>query len=114
MAHAPSGVISLWQGSIASIPSGWVLCDGNNGTPNMQDLFARGASVANPPGSTGGSSVHSHAFTSNGHRHINDIGGGIQPGGGRDVQTSEDTDSGNTNNGPNLPPFLSLAYIMKT
>ena len=31
----PAGVIVLWSGSIGSIPAGWVLCNGNNGTPNL-------------------------------------------------------------------------------
>lgn len=39
----PSHGIILWQGSIATIPSGWYLCDGNNGTPNLVDRFIVGA-----------------------------------------------------------------------
>ncbi|MFB6158872.1 MAG: hypothetical protein ABEJ95_04415 [Candidatus Nanohalobium sp.] len=35
---APSGAISIWYGSISNIQSGWVLCDGNNSTPNLQRL----------------------------------------------------------------------------
>ena len=35
----PSGVILLWSGSVASIPSGWYLCDGTNGTPNLTGRF---------------------------------------------------------------------------
>ena len=35
----PSGGIIMWSGSIASIPAGWFLCDGTNGTPNLQDRF---------------------------------------------------------------------------
>ena len=30
-----SGMILLWSGSTGNIPSGWVLCDGNSGTPNL-------------------------------------------------------------------------------
>ena len=41
----PSGVICMWKGSIATIPKGWVFCDGNNGTPDLRDLFIVGASV---------------------------------------------------------------------
>lgn len=39
----PSGIISLWYGTIASIPSGWALCDGTNGTPDLRDKFIVGA-----------------------------------------------------------------------
>jgi prepilin-type N-terminal cleavage/methylation domain-containing protein len=39
----PQGTIVIWSGSIASIPSGWVLCDGTNGTPDLRDKFIVGA-----------------------------------------------------------------------
>lgn len=39
----PVGLISMWSGSIASIPSGWYLCDGNNSTPDLRDKFIIGA-----------------------------------------------------------------------
>lgn len=35
----PSGAIILWSGAISAIPSGFVLCDGNNGTPDLTDRF---------------------------------------------------------------------------
>lgn len=39
----PSGVILMWSGTIATIPSGWYLCDGTNGTPNLTNKFIIGA-----------------------------------------------------------------------
>jgi prepilin-type N-terminal cleavage/methylation domain-containing protein len=39
----PQGTIVMWSGSIASIPSGWLLCDGTNGTPDLRDKFIVGA-----------------------------------------------------------------------
>jgi len=33
----PTGMISLWYGSIGSVPLGWYLCDGTNGTPDLRD-----------------------------------------------------------------------------
>lgn len=39
----PSGVIVLWSGSIATIPSGWYLCNGSNGTPDLRNRFVVGA-----------------------------------------------------------------------
>lgn len=38
-----SGVIVAWSGSIDSIPFGWVLCDGLNGTPDLRDKFIVGS-----------------------------------------------------------------------
>lgn len=39
----PKGVIVMWSGMIADIPSGWALCDGSNGTPDLRDKFIVGA-----------------------------------------------------------------------
>lgn len=39
----PKGVIVMWSGRIADIPSGWALCDGTNNTPDLRDRFIVGA-----------------------------------------------------------------------
>lgn len=39
----PIGCIVLWSGAVNSIPSGWRLCDGTNGTPDLRDRFVVGA-----------------------------------------------------------------------
>jgi hypothetical protein len=39
----PSGLISMWSGTIATIPTGWVLCNGSNGTPDLRNKFVIGA-----------------------------------------------------------------------
>lgn len=68
----PTGVITLWSGSIVSIPTGWALCNGQNGTPNLQDRFVIGAGSAYTVGATGGSKdaiVVSHTHTQAGHSH---------------------------------------------
>lgn len=38
-----SGMIMMWSGTIATIPSGWVLCDGTNSTPDLRNRFIVGA-----------------------------------------------------------------------
>lgn len=50
----PAGGIIMWSGSIASIPTGYVLCDGTNGTPNLKDSFVVGAGSTYAVGNTGG------------------------------------------------------------
>lgn len=50
----PSGAIVIWSGSAASIPSGWVICDGLNSTPNLRDRFVVGAGTTYAVGATGG------------------------------------------------------------
>lgn len=39
----PSGLISMWSGTIATIPSTWYLCNGSNGTPDLRNKFIIGA-----------------------------------------------------------------------
>jgi hypothetical protein len=39
----PTGGIIMWSGTIATIPAGWALCDGSNGTPDLRNRFIAGA-----------------------------------------------------------------------
>ena len=79
-----TGMIVMWSGTIATIPSGWVLCDGTNSTPDLRDKFIIGArqdesstAKTNVTGSltqTGGSKdaitvSHTHTATSSPHQH---------------------------------------------
>lgn len=50
----PSGIIAMWSGLESEIPTGWNLCDGLNGTPNLTDRFIVGAGTAYTIGDTGG------------------------------------------------------------
>jgi hypothetical protein len=76
----PSGGIIMWSGSIATIPTGWYLCDGANGTPNLRDRFIVGAGSTYAVGTTGGSAnatlvSHNHSVSgstsneNNNHQH---------------------------------------------
>lgn len=56
----PAGLIALWSGLLADIPTGWVLCDGTNGTPDLRDKFIKGSAAGIDPGVTGGSNTHTH------------------------------------------------------
>jgi len=89
----PSGGIIMWSGSIASIPAGWLLCDGSSSTPDLRDRFVTGAGTTYAVGSTGGSANatlpthshstsgttdgqnqnHTHAVTDSGHSHVQNI-----------------------------------------
>ena len=62
----PTGGIILWSGSVASIPSGWALCNGSNGTPDLRNRFVVGAGSTYAVDATGGSAdaiVVSHTHT---------------------------------------------------
>ena len=59
----PRGAILMWSGSIANIPSGWVLCNGANGTPNLMDRFIVGAGSTYAVTNTGGATAASVTLT---------------------------------------------------
>ena len=136
-----AGMIMLWSGSIATVPSGWLLCDGSNGTPNLRDRFVVGAGSTYTVAATGGSAdatlvAHTHTGTvdSNGaHTHligqvnstgIYDAAGGNGPNvsspgnlstnsAGTHTHTFTTNSSGSSGTNANLPPYYALAYIMK-
>jgi len=138
----PTGTIVLWSGSIGSIPSGWVLCNGSNGTPDLRNRFIVGAGSTYAVDATGGSAdavvvSHTHTATSvvtdPGHLHsIGTIavqaGSGstsARQGGGAGSDNVNTNTTGitvaTTNNSTgvsgtnaNLPPYYALCYIMKT
>jgi microcystin-dependent protein len=60
-----TGMIMLWSGSTGSVPSGWRLCDGGGGTPDLRNRFVVGAGSTYAVDATGGSAnavvvSHSH------------------------------------------------------
>lgn len=54
----PSGIIAMWSGSSTDIPTGWLLCDGSNGTPDLRNRFIVGAGSTYSPKATGGEATH--------------------------------------------------------
>ena len=63
----PTGIIVMWSGTTTSVPSGWALCDGTNGTPNLFNKFIVGAGGTYTVNATGGSAnsivvSHTHSL----------------------------------------------------
>lgn len=80
-----SGMIVIWSGSEASIPSGFLLCNGSSGTPDLRSRFVVGAGSTYAVGDTGGANTisslpaHTHGFSgtssSDGsHNHATNLG----------------------------------------
>lgn len=131
-----AGMIMLWSGSSATIPSGWLLCDGTSSTPNLRDRFVVGAGSTYAVNATGGSAdavvvSHTHTLTDPTHTHsftasitaIGPRGGtGSETYGGSPVgSTTAAASTGVTVNSAgvsgtnaNLPPYYALCYIMKS
>jgi len=140
----PSGLIAIWSGSTGSIPSGWQLCDGTNGAPDLRNSFILGAGATYAVGATGGSTdaivvSHTHTATSTvtdpGHFHVQ-YGDGTPnvaySGTGGDPKyqhsynqntqsavtgisvSTTNTSAGVSGSGANMPPYYALAFIIKS
>ena len=112
----PSGFIGMWSGTTDTIPSGWVLCDGNNSTPDLRNKFIVGATggQANAivPNHTHPTSVtNSKVFPGAGGESISFGGAGSYPA---TTFTMSNPTNGQAVTNKNLPPYYALAYIMKT
>ncbi len=142
-AALPAGTIVLWSGSVASIPTGWVLCNGSNSTPDLRNRFIVGAGSTYAVDATGGSAdaivvshTHTATVTDPGHTHtlsptnrqVYNSGAsgtaGQYNGGETFTQltmssattgiTVENSSTGSSGTNANLPPYYALCYIMKT
>lgn len=105
------GMIAQWSGSIGSIPTGWFLCDGSRGTPDLRDRFSLASGPSFNVGDTGGSINHTHDFTSDGHTHNIPGGGTVMDGNNFADDTDSAVESGTTDPASVLPPFYALAFI---
>ena len=121
-----TGMIMLWYGSVASIPSGWVLCDGNNSTPDLRNRFVVGAGTGGnySPGDTGGANsvtltvaqipAHTHTY------ERTDVGINVNdrpwPASNNDcdMTTQNTSQTGGGQSHENRPPYYALCYIMKS
>lgn len=65
LSAVPKGLISMWSGTKATIPVGWLLCDGTNGTPDLRNKFIRGIGTgeADEAGTKGGADTVTLATT---------------------------------------------------
>lgn len=103
----PQNGIIMWSGTLADIPNGFVLCDGNNGTPNLLDRFVQGVEDANTdPGSTGG------ATSKNGTTDI-ETATPIKEGTGSSNAAADDHTHTFTVSDIR-PKYYEIAFIMKT
>ena len=131
--NIPKGLICMWSGSV--IPTGWLLCNGENGTPDLRDRFIVGSGNSYNIGDTGGSKevtlteeqipAHKHSFNYyNSDVYTSGYALGVSPGTSADnfvkpygtrVSSTQNLIN-NTGGGQaheNRPPYYALAFIMK-
>lgn len=122
----PRGAIMIWSGTSYNIPSGWALCDGSNGTPDLVDRFVLGTSTGS--GIIGGSKTvklteeqmpwHTHGVLSgwgaDARISIDRSNVVLCGDGGTQVVRQSVVDaSGSGQPHDNMPPYYALCYIMK-
>lgn len=120
----PRGMIAMWSGAINQIPTGWALCNGQNGTPDLRDRFIVGAGNEYYVGSKGGYKEvkltvsqlpeHSHYLPVT----IDHWGRSFKGENGEPKTVCAGSYSTTLNTGSshaheNRPPYYALAFIMK-
>ena len=116
------GSVMIWSGATNAIPTGWQLCDGTNGSPDLRDKFVVGAGSTYAVDDTGGSKdavVVEHKHTTSVDNHLLFDGSGSQNisyggAGGYPAQTFTMNNEGVSGTDKNLPPYYSLCYIYCT
>lgn len=74
----PSGGVMAWWGTMDTIPAGWALCDGDNGTPDLRDMWIVGAGGKYGLGATmGAETVAITELQLPSHRHSESLSGGV-------------------------------------
>lgn len=112
----PQGVIFSWYATSGSVPDGWAVCDGSNGTPDLRDRFQMGVSDFADVGRTLGSSTHSHnasgrtTFEVEGTRHGPE---GADNFTGRPNWNHKHDFNIQTSSSSNIPPAMTMLFIMK-
>ena len=122
-----TGMIILWSGAANAIPTGFVLCDGNNNTPNLSGRFVVGYDASNGDydvNDTGGSesvTLSVDQIPAHTHTYIDQyvaINNGYRPWPASNNDCGQrNINSGSTGGGQsheNRPPYYALCYIMKT
>ncbi len=115
-----SGMIIAWSGATNAIPTGFVLCDGNNNTPDLRDRFIIGAGNNYAVDATGGSKdavlvEHFHTTLNfvarSNYAEPRNFGVGTD---GNCNSTGNTDTKGESGTDKNLPPYHALCFIMKT
>ena len=127
----PMGSIVIWSGTVVSIPSGWQLCNGTNGTPDLRDRFVVGArqdsggtAMTNVSGALtkiGGEAYHTLTIAEiPAHTHSYRWWNAWYFSGSTELAAkgsyNDNAQTGSTGGGQphnNLPPYYALCFIMK-
>lgn len=125
-----AGMIVMWNNS-ATIPTGWAICNGQNGTPNLSDRFIVSTGSNYSYGDTGGNQTVTLTLAQiPSHTHANGNYKYMLQRTGNNTAASTDNKSGTitepdiVNSGEilsagggeaheNRPPYYALIFIMK-
>lgn len=107
------GQIMLWYGSIATVPSGWHLCSGLMGTPDLRNVFVSGVTESAHVGDSNGTLSHAHGYTGPLHTHTFIADTEVLAGTDFNDTTEQSRICGMSDPNSHLPNYRSLCYIMK-
>lgn len=132
----PRGGIIMWSGT--TVPEGWALCNGTNGTPDLRDRFIVGIGNSYSLGAVGGTATNNHTHSMQAHTHTVTIGA-AGPNNSNNGYVTVDwksvsdgsksalgdhyhysyvggpsvSNTGSASASENRPPYYALAFIMK-
>lgn len=130
--QVPLNIIAMWTGTLANIPTGWILCDGTGGTIDMRSRHLKITGTVGAVGNTGGSNTHTHASQNHshtvahthtqslGHSNVRGSGGSGATAASSATTHSVTTDSVNlvidnaattANSSNNEPAYRTVAFI---
>ena len=109
----PVGLIICFDTLIAPIPPGWLVCDGDNGTPDLRNFLIHGQADGLDPGPGETESTHTHVIDDGSHTHEFTGGNKIESGDDRAGVWEAKGLDGTTDASTSLPPFHSLIFIIK-
>ena len=122
----PSGAIIMWSGAANAIPTGYVLCNGSNNTPDLRNRFVVGAGSGsnysvNDTGGADSVTLTVDQIPAHTHTYIEQYGvidNGYRPWPASNNDCAQrNVNSGSAGGGQsheNRPPYYALCYIMKT
>lgn len=121
----PIGSVILWAGTLETIPTGWHLCNGEDGTFDLRNMFALGAGGTYNLGDEGGEETHKLTvaeLASHNHKYKKTYSGanrftsqmnGVAVLDNMEANSDTTTNAGSSQPHNNMPPYKALYYIQK-
>lgn len=123
LVNAPIGAIMAWYDTAETVPAGWHVCDGEEGTLDLRGQFLLGANENHLVGETGGSEEvtltlaqmpsHTHEILNN--ENASSLGSWrlSRTAGGTTAEDYITKTAGGSKPHQNMPPYRAVIFIQK-